>query len=275
MSVVSGLAAQAAAFMDRAGYSAGSRVSYQRVWDRFGEYCAESEVRDPDRETGARFCAAAGANGDDQWQVFHRRAVACLFDVAETGRFALRAGRGRIPVPEVFTAEFDAYAAWLTGRGLAAGTMRSKTGMLRRFLAFLSDRGVPDVAALAVVDVSAYVGSLAPIAAATRAGQLYFLREYLRFAVGEHGADPALGAMFPVIVTDKDAVLPSVYRPGDAVAGSGGDAAGLVAGVAVNRDQGTAIRPDRLGEPAAVFDPAQDQPSAGPAASGGMRVSDH
>ena len=35
MSVVSGLAAQAAVFMDRAGHSPGSRVSYQRVWSRF------------------------------------------------------------------------------------------------------------------------------------------------------------------------------------------------------------------------------------------------
>ena len=91
--------------------------------------------------------------------------------------------------------------------------------MLRRFLAFLAGLGVEQVAALSVGDVSAYVRSLAQMAASSRAGQLYFLREYLRFAVREHGADPALGAMFPVIVTDRDAVLPSVYRPGE-VAGA-------------------------------------------------------
>jgi|SRR5450755_172070 integrase/recombinase XerD len=219
MSVVSGLAAEAAAFMVRAGYSPGSRASYQRVWDRFGEYCAESGGRHPDREAADRFCAAAGAAGVEQWQVFYRRAVGCLFDVAETGRFALRAGRGRIPVPEVFTAEFEAYASSLAGRGLAEATLRAKAGMLRRFLAFLAGLGVEKMTALSVVEVSAYVRSLAPMAASSRAGQLYFLREYLRFAVREHGADPALGAMFPVIVTDKDAVLPSVYRPGE-VAGA-------------------------------------------------------
>lgn len=215
MSVVTGLAAQAAAFMGRAGYSPGSRVDYQRVWGQFGEYCAVSGVRDPDRETAARFCAAVGADGAEQWQVFYRRAVSCLFDAAETGRFALRAGRGRVLVPEVFTAEFDAYATWLAGRGLAEATVRGKTGMLRRFLAFLAGLRVREVAALSVVDVSTYVRSLVPMAASSRAGQLYFLREYLRFAVSEHGADPALGAMFPVIVTDRDAVLPSVYRPGE------------------------------------------------------------
>lgn len=215
MSVVCGLAAQATAFMVRAGYSSGSRASYQRVWDQFGEYCAESGVRHPDREAAARFCAAAGADGVDQWQVFGRRAVGCLFDVAETGRFALRAGRGRIPVPEVFTAEFEVYAAQLAGCGLAEATVRGKTGMLRRFLTFLADLGVREVAALSVLDVSAYVRSLAPMAAFSRAGQLHFLREYLRFAVRQHGADPALGSMFPVIVTDRDAVLPSAYRPGE------------------------------------------------------------
>ena len=36
MSVVGGLAARAAVFMVRAGYSLGSRASYQRVWDQFG-----------------------------------------------------------------------------------------------------------------------------------------------------------------------------------------------------------------------------------------------
>ena len=219
MSDVAGLVAEAAAFMGRAGYSSGSRNSYRRIWDQFGEYCAASGVRDPDRETAARFCAAVGADGVEQWQVFYRRAVGCLFDVAETGRFALRAGGGRILVPEAFEAEFAAYATSLAGCGLAEGTVRAKTGMLRRFLAFLAESGVAEVAALRIADVSAYVRSLAPLAASSRAGQLFFLREYLQFAVREHGADPALGTMFPVIVTDRDAVLPSVYRPGE-VAGA-------------------------------------------------------
>ncbi len=219
MSVVSGLAARAAAFMERTGYSTGSRASYQRIWDEFEEYCAVNGFSDPDRKTAARFCAVVGADGAEQSQVFCRRAVRCLFDLAETGRFALRAGRGKILVPEVFVADFEVYAASLAGRGLAEGTVRAKTGMLRRFLVFLGERGVAEVATLSVADVSAYVASLAPMAASTRAGQLYFLREYLRFAVGKHGADPALGAMFPVIVTDKDAVLPSVYRAGE-VAGA-------------------------------------------------------
>jgi site-specific recombinase XerD len=219
MSVVTGMAAQGAAFMERAGYSPGSRTSYQRIWSQFGEYCAVSGVQDPDRETAARFCAAIGADGAEQWQTFYRRVVGCLFDAAETGRFALRAGRGRIPVPKVFTAEFEAYTSSLAGRGLAEASVRGKTGMLRRFLTFLAGQGVKQMTALSVVEVSAYVRSLASMAASSRAGQLYFLREYLLFVVREHGADPALGAMFPVIVTDKDAVLPSVYRPGE-VAGA-------------------------------------------------------
>jgi site-specific recombinase XerD len=214
------MAAQGAAFMEQVGYSPGSVGSYRRTWAQFGEYCTASGVLDPDREAGAaRFCAAVGADGPHQWQVFYRRAVACLFDVVETGRFALRAERGKVLVPEVFTAEFEAYASSLSGRGLAASTVRAKTGMLRRFLTFLAGLGVQQIAAFSVADVSAYVGSLAPMAASSRAGQLYFLREYLRFAVREHGADPALGAMFPVIVTDRDAVLPSVYQPGE-VAGA-------------------------------------------------------
>jgi site-specific recombinase XerC len=215
MSALTEITAQGAAFMQRAGYSPGSMRSYRRIWGQFGEYCATNGVHDPDRATAARFCTAAGADGAEQSQVFFRRAVACLFEVAETGRFALRSGRGRISVPHAFTAQFEAYASWLAGRGLAETTVRTKTAMLRRFLAFLAERGVRQVATLSVADVSVYVRSLAPMAASSRAGQLYFLREYRQFAVREHGADPALGTIFPVIVTDRDAVLPSVYRSGE------------------------------------------------------------
>lgn len=183
------------------------------------EYCSARELEDPDREAVAQFCAAAGADGVEQWQIFHRRAAGCLFDVAETGRFALRAGSGRIRIPEVFTAEYEVYAASLAGRGLAVATVRGKTGMLRRFLAFLAGSGVQEMEMLSAMDVSDYVRTLASMAASSRAGQLYFLREYLRFAVRQHGADRALGAMFPVIVTGKDAILPSVYRRGE-VAGA-------------------------------------------------------
>jgi integrase len=119
----------------------------------------------------------------------------------------------------VFTTEYEAYAASLTRRGLAEATVRAKTGMLRRFLAFLAGQRVEQLTALTVGEVSAYVRSLTPMSASGRAGHLYFLREYLRFAVREHGADPVLAAMFPVIVFDRDAVLPSVYRPGE-VAGA-------------------------------------------------------
>lgn len=66
--------------------------------------------------------------------------------------------------------------------------------------------------------MSAYVSSLAPLAASTRAGHLYSLRGYLRFAVREHGAAPASGEIFPLIVTDRDAVVPSVYRPREGAA---------------------------------------------------------
>jgi integrase len=223
MSVISGLVARAAAFMEQAGYSPGSRAAYQRVWVQFGEYCAASRVQVLDRETATQFCIAVGADGAKQWQVFYRRAVGSLFDVAETGRFVLRAGRERILLPEVFAAGFEAYTASLAGRGLAEATVRGKTGMLRRFLAFLAAIGVREIVSLSIADVSAYVRSLAPMAASSRAGQLYFLREYLQFAGREHGAAPALGAMFPVIVTDRDAVLPSVYRSGE-VAGALGEA---------------------------------------------------
>jgi hypothetical protein len=86
MSAVTGMAAQAAAFMQRAGYSPGSVGSYRRIWGQFGEYCEACGVQDPDRETAARFCVAVGADSAERWQEFARRAVSCLFDLVPDGR---------------------------------------------------------------------------------------------------------------------------------------------------------------------------------------------
>jgi integrase len=44
---------------------------------------------------------------------------------------------------------------------------------------------------------------------------LFVLREYLRFGVGRGVVDPSLGALFPVIVANPQAVLPSVFTPGE------------------------------------------------------------
>lgn len=51
----------------------------------------------------------------------------------------------------------------------------------------------------------------------TRAMMLFFLREYLRFLVDRGVIDSAMGAMFPVIVANPEAVLPSVFTPGEVV----------------------------------------------------------
>lgn len=218
MSSVSELVAGAAVFMRDSGYSPITCRSYQRVWDQFDEYCIRCLIAEPDRRGAAAFFEAVGVTGGEQQQVFVRRAVNCLFDVAESGRFSLRAGRGRIPVPECFTDVFAGYTTLLGCLGLAAGTLRAKAGFARRFLAFLANLGVTDMGELTVADVSAYVRSFASLAASTRANQLYMLRDFLRFAVAEYGADSTVGGMFPVIVADKDAVLPSVYKPGEIAA---------------------------------------------------------
>ncbi|MDN5655618.1 MAG: hypothetical protein L0G46_11125 [Kocuria sp.] len=157
MPVVNLLADQAAAFMRSSGYSPGSSASYRRVWDQFGDYCVRTGTQDPNRDTAAQFCTEAGADGPEQSQVFFRRAVSCLFDIAETGQFSLRAGHGRIPVCSMFTQEYSTYTASLETTGLASETIRSKTGRLRRLLAFLADHGVQELSALQVKDVSAYV----------------------------------------------------------------------------------------------------------------------
>ncbi|MDR0592565.1 MAG: tyrosine-type recombinase/integrase [Bifidobacteriaceae bacterium] len=136
--------------------------------------------------------------------------MACLFSAAETGKFELKCGGAPAPLPARFAEDFDAYARRLLGLGLAPGTVAAASYAVKRFLVFADGVAVAG-RGLASEDVLAYAAGLSALAPSTRAGHLYRLREFLRFLVAERGADGRLASLFPVIVYDKDLVLPSAF----------------------------------------------------------------
>jgi integrase/recombinase XerD len=122
---------------------------------------------------------------------------------------------GRVETPACFERVHREWMERMSGRGLAAGTLRGKEGSSRRFLAWLAATGVAEVSALRTGDVFAYLAGHARLAASTRSELLFFLREYLGFLVACCGVDPALAGLFPVILVNKDEVLPSVFTPAE------------------------------------------------------------
>ncbi|OHV52009.1 hypothetical protein BCD48_45035 [Pseudofrankia sp. BMG5.36] len=117
--------------------------------------------------------------------------------------------------PNYAEPRFGAYEQWLAGRRLASSTVSKKRWALVRFLRFLDGAGVPSLAALRATDVYGFLATGSGWTSSTRTTVLFVLREYLRFGVERGLVDPSLGALFPVIVANPEAVLPSVFTPGE------------------------------------------------------------
>ncbi|MDR2565432.1 MAG: tyrosine-type recombinase/integrase [Bifidobacteriaceae bacterium] len=207
-----GLAGKA---LDDGGYADWTRRAYKSVWRDFEGFCLSEGRGEPTRADGASFLASVGcpAVGGTSWDRFKRRAVRRLFAVGEPGGFGTAAPRSRVEAPACFAAVHDAYAESLSDRALSASTRAGKEGLSRQFLASVAACGVFDVAALNPGDVFSYLAGPPALAASTRSQRLFFLREYLRFLVARFGADAALGGLFPVVPTNNDEVLPSVFTP--------------------------------------------------------------
>ena len=197
------------------GYSSSSAKIYQSVWKRFEKFCIENNRAEPDRETGKEFLEQAvfpnAANPAYRQQ--QQRSVMCLFDLSENGSFPLKYGNPRIPLPGCHSAIYEEYVSHLESGGeLHYRTIYEKKHYFRKFLNFLESRKVADIDTIKAQDVYAYLSTaLADAAVSSKASQLYFLRELLQFLVETRGLDQSLANLFPVILANKDAVLPSVY----------------------------------------------------------------
>jgi site-specific recombinase XerD len=190
---------------------------YRRVWAAFGRFCDREGIVEPVPDHIDMFLIDDGAdvNALTPWQRFKRRAVTCLFAINETGAFPGPVGVRKQGVPARFAGEFGAYEQWLAGKRLAPSTTRKKRWALVRFLTFLDGAGVSTLAALRTTDIYSFLATGSGWTSSTRTTVLFFLREYLRFLVDRGMIDPAWGAMFPVIVANPEAVLPSVFTPGE------------------------------------------------------------
>jgi len=197
-------------------YSKSSNSLYHAVWRRFTDFCIENGQVIPDRKNGNEFLAQTvfPANAVLSYKQQQNRIVMCLFDLAENGSFPLATGKLRIPLPGYHGEVYDEYTLYLQSKGfLCERTIYGKKHFLKKFLNFLEMQGIFDIDTLKAKDVYDYLSSsLGSVAATTRASHLYFLREFLRFLVDAHDLTPSLAELFPVILVNSDAVLPSVYE---------------------------------------------------------------
>ena len=207
------LIAEAGDYLDEHGYAKTTQEIYRRAWRKFQEWCLERGCHLPTGEDAELFILESGLNVEkNTYDKQQRRAVRILVEYGETGIWRKSFQKPRIKLPESFQADYDDYARHIGSKGLKERTIYGKMHALKCIFNFLHyERGLSSVGEMGVDDALAYAGHLDRFAESTRSQELFFLREYLAFAICEYGLDPALGDLFPTILSNADAVLPSVY----------------------------------------------------------------
>ena len=180
---------------------------YQVVLDRFTAFLmgrgvdTASELVCIDfiaNQTGVRLAALHEPVRDRDVQAV-RRPVLLMADVL-SGR-AIDVGRSVIPAKDGCPASFrplrDDYLASCRGRGNAEATVVTKDSAASRFLAYLVEVGVDDLAALGVRDVSGFLQRQRGLRRKTVAGMRSHLADFLNFLAAAGQAPAGLADRLP------------------------------------------------------------------------------
>jgi len=194
-------------------YSGGTQENYCRIWKRFAQYCEASGHLFPDFGDVAGYLDYEGVASDDSrnWQRFKKRAIMCLFDLDQKGEFPRQYSREKIIMPTRFIEVRERYTAWLAPRGLNPKTINGKRIFAKKFLQFLDESDIEELGSLNSNHVYAYLSCFEGCTSMAKSAHLFFLREFLKFLVEEYSLDPMLATLFPVILVNRNDVIPSTY----------------------------------------------------------------
>jgi site-specific recombinase XerD len=199
------------------GYSEATVNDYRKHWQRVEDYCESEGIEDYGKEQEHALIGSTGLLANDLSERKKRflRAVKCLLSISESGNMppVLRKPRAELPLGKGRVLE--SYTEHLEQRRLASGTVRTQTGIMRRFLAWLP---AEDITTLSVSDVAAYMESNRPLAPQTKACVLYAIRAFARWASGEGLCSDSTAAAMAVIPGHRHSELPSAYHSDEVAA---------------------------------------------------------
>lgn len=167
------------------------------------------------------------------------RHIRVLLSLSELESLPTFSRRSPEPVPEQFLLLFDAYLEYLQQRGLARSTLRGQRCLLRRFLIGLK---LKDFAVLSMEDITVHIESCSSMTAQSKAGILYTLRSFTKWAADQGFCSPKVAAAMPVIPGHKYSSLPSAYAINEVAA-----MVGAVGGQSLKRDRAMILVASVLG----------------------------
>lgn len=156
---------RAGAAVSALGHADSTLWQYRWAWSRFESYCSGEgvdELTDDVVVSFVQFVTSEHREGRlKEWKrKLLRKAVLVLAEVAATGTYQWKLSRSVHPndaLSAVFRPVQEEFEAWLGRQSLAVATRELYATVSRTVLAWLPERGVPDVSALTGADVSAAV----------------------------------------------------------------------------------------------------------------------
>ncbi len=197
------------------GYAKETRNHYYLKWKHFLKYADQKGQNYFSIKLGNAFL-------DDYYgithgkklsgsQVFKVRAIKVLADMLETNCFVrCHQKQGNQASPQFRDVLKEYEKLQLKGKK-SKRTIQGKKIILVRFLNFLDEQRLKDVASLTSHEVLSYLNTLEEYRPASRSGIMFVLRDFLLFLYSEGYIKNPLNNLFPVIFTNKFERLPSYY----------------------------------------------------------------
>lgn len=211
------LVTQAAQRLAELGYKSGTIQHYRVSWDKARRWCSERDLEWFGADEEHQLLEQMGLNENVLSPANRnvRRHIRALLSVENGGRLPALSRPAPEDLPDRFRRVFGAYASHLEQCRLAHATRRGQVSIIRKFIAGLV---IEDFDDLSVEDVTAHMEACSRMTAQTRAGILYAIRAFTRWAAEEDFCSPAVAAAMPVIPGHKYASLPSAYAVSEVAA---------------------------------------------------------
>jgi integrase/recombinase XerD len=211
------LVVQAAQMLAELGYKSGTIQHYRVSWGKARRWCSERDVEWFGADEEHQLLEQMGLN-EIVLSPANRnvlRHIRALLSVENDGCLPALSRPAPGDLPDRFRRVFGAYASHLEQCRFAHATRLGQVSIIRKFIASLV---IEDFGDLTVEDVTAHMEACSRMTAQTRAGILYAIRAFTRWAADEELCSPAIAAAMPVIPGHKYASLPSAYAVSEVAA---------------------------------------------------------